>query len=62
MFENVTSGVHDKRQSRNVGVAVCLSAFIVLLFLLTAVKIQQLGAVEGFDHAPRPALAERVDG
>ncbi|MEM6275407.1 MAG: hypothetical protein AAF714_00540 [Pseudomonadota bacterium] len=57
MFENVTSDVHEKRSSRNFGTAICLGAFIVLLFALTAVKVQQLGGPqEGFDHVVRPQM------
>ena len=58
MFENVTSDVHEKRQSRNMGTALCLGAFIILLAALSAVKVQQLGAAgaERFDHVARPAL------
>ncbi|MEM1236681.1 MAG: hypothetical protein AAGI10_06910 [Pseudomonadota bacterium] len=55
-FEKVTSDVHEKRFSRNMGVGLCLAAFIVLMFGLSAVKIRQAGATEGFDHVARPAL------
>ena len=61
MFENVTSDVHDRRKSRNMGVAICLVAFIVLLFALTAVKIRGTGATQAFDHVVRPELVP-VDG
>ncbi|MEL7298907.1 MAG: hypothetical protein AAFM92_00855 [Pseudomonadota bacterium] len=60
-FEHVTSDVHVKRRSRNIGVAACLVGFIVLLFALTAVKIQENGASQGFDHVLRPELLP-VDG
>ena len=58
MFKNVTSDVHDRRMSRNVGTALCLGAFIVLLAVLSAVKVKELGAAgsERFDHVARPAL------
>ena len=58
MFENVTSEVHEKRSSRNMGTALCLAAFIILLAVLSAVKVQQLGAsgTERFAHVQRPAL------
>ncbi|MEM6895905.1 MAG: hypothetical protein AAF576_00900 [Pseudomonadota bacterium] len=55
-FERVTSEIHDRRMSRNLGVAACLVGFVVLLFLLTAVKVQQTGPQEGFDHVMRPEL------
>ncbi|MEM9438406.1 MAG: hypothetical protein AAGA15_15345 [Pseudomonadota bacterium] len=56
MFQNVTSEMHDRRKSRNLGVAACLVGFIVVLFVLTAVKVQQNGAIQGFDHVVRPEL------
>ncbi|MEL6914159.1 MAG: hypothetical protein AAFP13_06625 [Pseudomonadota bacterium] len=55
-FENVTSDVHIKRRSRNLGVAACLVGFMVLLFALTMVKVQETGANQGFDHVVRPEL------
>lgn len=56
MFQNVTTEMHARRRSRNLGVAACLLGFIVLLFLLTAVKIQEAGHTQGFDHVVRPEL------
>ena len=56
MFERVTSDVHERRYSRNMGVAACLVGFIVLLFALTAVKVQQNGVQQGFDHVVRPEM------
>ncbi|MEO0676808.1 MAG: hypothetical protein AAFR53_09395 [Pseudomonadota bacterium] len=55
-FQRVTTEVHEKRMSRNLGVAGCLVAFIFLLFALTAVKIQENGAAQGFDHVVRPEM------
>ncbi len=60
-FERVTGGMHERRKSRNIGVALCLVFFIGLLFVLTTVKIRDLGAVEGFDHTPR-ATALPIEG
>lgn len=50
--------IHGRRKSRNVGVALVLVAFISVVFGLTVVKVQQLGAVQGFDHVLRPELLE----
>jgi hypothetical protein len=50
--------IHGRRKSRNVGVALVLVAFIAIVFGLTVVKVQQLGAVQGFDHVLRPELLE----
>ena len=54
--------LHAKRFDRNVGVALCLGAFILLLFGLTYVKIQRSGMVEGFDHQPRVTALPPVEG
>ena len=48
--------IHRRRFGRNAGVGLCLAAFAVLLFAVSAVKVSTLGPVEGFDHAVRPAL------
>jgi hypothetical protein len=50
--------VHQRRFSRNVGVALVLLGFIAVIFGLTVVKIQNLGAIQGFDHVVRPELIE----
>ena len=50
--------VHQRRFSRNVGVALVLLGFIAVIFGLTVVKIQNLGAIQGFDHVVRPELVE----
>ena len=55
-FERVTGELHQRRFSRNLGVALCLAFLIVLLFALTAAKITQLGHTEGFDHTVRPSI------
>ena len=52
--------LHHRRRSRNVGVGLVLVAFIAVVFGLTVVKVQNLGAVQGFDHVVRPELVERA--
>ena len=52
--------IHRRRLGRNVGVAITLLAFIVLVFGLTVAKVQRGGTVEAFDHSFRPALADRA--
>ena len=59
MAIRATHELHDRRKSRNVGVAVALVAFIAVVFGLTVVKVKQLGAVQGFDHVVRPELVDR---
>lgn len=52
--------LHGRRRSRNVGVGAVLICFAALMFVLSVVKITQLGGpVEGFDHVARPALVEQ---
>ena len=60
MSIRVESDMHRRRRSQNIGVAVCLVSFIGLVMVLSLVKITNSGPVEGYDHAPRPALADEV--
>ena len=48
--------IHARRKSRNIGVGLVLVGFIAVVFGLTVVKVQQIGAVQGFDHAVRPEM------
>ncbi len=48
--------LHRRRFSRNRGVGLVLAGLIVVVFGLTVVKVQQLGAVQGFDHVLRPEM------
>jgi hypothetical protein len=57
-----THELHRRRLSRNVGVAVSLVAFIVIVFGLTVAKVQRGGSLEAFDHSFRPDLADRTPG
>lgn len=50
--------LHRRRSGRNVGLGVVLVLFVALVFVLSIVKIQQGGLIQGFDHrpaAPAPA-------
>lgn len=53
--------IHRRRFGRNLGVALTLLAFIVLVFGLTIAKVQRGGTIEAFDHSFRPGLAERAN-
>lgn len=53
--------IHGRRKSRNVGVGIALALLIAIVFGLTVVKVQQLGAVQGFDHVVRPELIEAAE-
>ncbi len=44
------------RQGRNRVVALLLGGFVVLVFLITIVKLQDGQLLEAFDHALRPSL------
>lgn len=48
--------LHQRRRSRNVGVGFVLAGLIFVVFGLTVVKVQQLGATQSFDHIVRPEL------
>ena len=50
--------IYKRRFGRNLGVALTLGAFVVLLMLLTMAKMGGGDArqFEGFDHTTRPGL------
>lgn len=45
--------LHRRRLGRNVGVAVVLGAFILLVFGLTIAKVSRGDRMEAFDHTYR---------
>ena len=51
-----THDIHQRRLSRNVGVALTLVFFVAVVFGLTVVKVTSGEAVQGFDHTVRPEL------
>ncbi|MEL7027161.1 MAG: hypothetical protein AAGO57_08045, partial [Pseudomonadota bacterium] len=56
MAFKATHELHDRRWSRNRGVGILLVLFIALVFGLTVVKVQTIGATQGFDHVVRPEM------
>lgn len=48
--------LHKRRSGRNIGLAVVLVGFIVLVFSLTIAKVSGGGAIQAFDHSYRPSL------
>lgn len=50
--------MHNRRFGRNLGVGLTLVAFVAVVFGLTVVKVKRGDPLEGFDHIPRPALAQ----
>lgn len=53
-----THELHKRRFGRNLGVALTLGAFVLLVFGLTLAKLTETGPTEGFDHTMRPSLSE----
>jgi hypothetical protein len=57
MAIKATHELHERRLSRNLGVALALLAFAAVVFGLTMAKIQTGATMQGFDHVVRPELA-----
>jgi len=55
------SEMHQRRFGRNLGVALCLVGFIVIVFGLTIAKINQGASMEAFDHTPRVSVTPIVE-
>jgi len=53
-----THELHRRRRGRNLGVALSLAAFIVLVMALTIVKMKTGASLEGYDHQPRASITE----
>ena len=56
MAMKVTHELHERRWSRNLGLALVLVGFIAVIFGLTVVKVKYLGATQAFDHVLRPEM------
>jgi hypothetical protein len=48
--------LHKRRMGRNLGVALVLVAFGMLVFGLTIAKVSRGGTIQAFDHSYRPAI------
>ena len=48
--------IHRRRSGRNIGIGLLLVGFVAIIFGLTVVKVQHLGAIQAFDHVVRPEL------
>ncbi|MBF9035487.1 hypothetical protein HKCCE2091_14665 [Rhodobacterales bacterium HKCCE2091] len=57
-----THELHRRRFGRNVGVALSLVAFCVIVFGLTVAKIRQGSEMEAFDHSVRPSVTVGEEG
>ena len=60
MAIRATHELHERRGSRNRGVGLVLLVFVAIMFGLTVVKVQTIGATQGFDHVVRPEMIERT--
>jgi hypothetical protein len=58
MAFKATHELHQRRISRNVGVALALLGFAAVVFGLTVAKIQTGASMQAFDHTVRPELVE----
>jgi hypothetical protein len=56
MAIRATHEIHQRRLSRNVGVALALVGFIAVVFGLTVAKIQTGASMQAFDHVVRPEI------
>lgn len=52
----VTSEVHNRRFSRNLGVALSLLGLVAISFGLAVVKITSGQTMQAFDHVARPEM------
>ena len=57
-----THEIHERRFSRNLGVALTLVAFIAVVFGLTVVKVTRGDSLQGFDHQVRPEMLPVENG
>lgn len=53
--------LHRRRLGRNVGVALSLGAFIVLVMALTVVKMKNGASMEAYDHQTRISITEPAE-
>jgi hypothetical protein len=56
MSFRATHELHHRRSGRNIGLALVLLAFIVIVFGLTVAKVTSGDPMQAFDHVPRQAL------
>ena len=57
-----THEIHERRFSRNLGVALTLVGFIAVVFGLTVVKVTRGDSLQGFDHQVRPEMLPVENG
>lgn len=52
--------LHQRRYSRNLGLALSLGAFVLIVMGLTVVKVSRGDMMQAFDHVVRPEIVERT--
>ncbi|PRX38295.1 hypothetical protein SAMN05216257_103178 [Meinhardsimonia xiamenensis] len=64
MALKVEHELHRRRRGRNVGLALLLAGFVVLVLALTVVKVQRVGfaPLQGYDHVVQPTLVPAAEG
>ena len=58
VLDQSTNDIYAKRKNRNFWLAICLAAFILMIFLVTIAKLSRGNMIEGFDHTLRPNLVK----
>ena len=56
-----THEIHQRRLSRNVGVALTLVFLVAVVFGLTVVKVTRGDSLQAYDHSVRPEMAPAED-
>ncbi len=56
-----THELHQRRLSRNVGVALTLVVLIAVVFGLTVVKVTRGDSLQAYDHVVRPEMVPLED-
>jgi hypothetical protein len=54
--------IYGRRRSRNLGLALSLAAFVLIVFAVTIVKLSEGQDMQGFDHTYRPQLVPKQGG
>ena len=50
--------IHERRRGRNLWIGMILGGFVLVVFLITIVKLQDGQSLEAFDHMLRTSLVE----
>jgi hypothetical protein len=61
MAIRATHELHQRRLSRNLGVALALLGFVAVVFGLTIAKIETGASMQAFDHVVRPEITQESE-